>query len=700
MAYSDANTIFLVLPEWQGDWSIIDTVTRGSKAYSTSNGCGIAAQYDGPFNGPTFSRTDNYYTDYSLVTQISASVANIAIGADYTVECFANLAYSSTVTTYLFGTWGANNTYEISLGSTGNLSYYAYVGSGEVLSGGNIYSYGVTSGWVHIAISRASGTLRMFINGQLAGTLATTKAFPIRSCALVVQRSDGNSGYRFSNIRVSNIARYTANFTPPTDSFPGGTRTLIYTGGLSSTWTPSSTRYKNKNIAQTGAVSPIWTPSSTTYKNQNITASGANVGWTLTPSNVLRFVALEGKITWTSTIAATISISASPPEYYAQTASGALAKSVSMSTASYGGGIAPSLTISKPVLTTATSNVYPVPEPTNIRGPILSLATSVGANWQFNGPTASLVALGTTYEIPGARIAGPSYSLSARTGPKIVVAGPTTTITASSTVINLGKSTIRAPQTIITSTIQTGNLARATLNWYSSLSVNSSTGAVLETAFKLQKQLSASSTISGFGIANLTGPNYSLTATAQAVVKATATIRTPILSSSYGVARINTPILSITASTVRTTGHTVAYVMNLENAAVTKYLNYAFDNIVNFGNKFYGIKSDGVYLLEGDTDNGTSIPATIELPPTDFGSAIKKRVSDYYIDSSNTTVITPNVDGSDIGPYTAVFTGRKTQTGRGAKGRYWGLKVENSSGGAMNINSIEIQSSITSRRVD
>lgn len=120
-----------------------------------------------------------------------------------------------------------------------------------------------------------------------------------------------------------------------------------------------------------------------------------------------------------------------------------------------------------------------------------------------------------------------------------------------------------------------------------------------------------------------------------------------------------------------------AFIMNIHTTEVTQYTNYQFTHIIHIGNKPYGVKSDGLYLLEGLDDNGTQINGAITTKETDFGAYQSKNVNSIYLNSDTETSITSFVDGEEQHTYTSKFNGRKTKLGRGAKGRYWQFKIEN-----------------------
>lgn len=79
---------------------------------------------------------------------------------------------------------------------------------------------------VHWAMSRSSGTCRLFLGGVQVGSSYTDSTSYLTDTRLVVAESAQNEGYGslggyLDELRVTKgVARYTANFTPSTAAFP------------------------------------------------------------------------------------------------------------------------------------------------------------------------------------------------------------------------------------------------------------------------------------------------------------------------------------------------------------------------------------------------------------------------------------------------------------------------------------------------
>lgn len=78
------------------------------------------------------------------------------------------------------------------------------------------------STWTHVAISRSSGTTRLFISGDLSATVADGDNKSINGCYIGRVYDNAHpafSGY-IDELRITKgVARYTANFTPPAAPF-------------------------------------------------------------------------------------------------------------------------------------------------------------------------------------------------------------------------------------------------------------------------------------------------------------------------------------------------------------------------------------------------------------------------------------------------------------------------------------------------
>ena len=115
---------------------------------------------------------------------------------------------------------------------------------------------------------------------------------------------------------------------------------------------------------------------------------------------------------------------------------------------------------------------------------------------------------------------------------------------------------------------------------------------------------------------------------------------------------------SVTGAVVAAIGDAAAldattrvWVVNMDTAQSSQYDDYGFNDLVEHEGVFYGLADDGIYRLDGDTDNGSEIESYIDFGKSDLGVHGVKKVPNVYIGTS---------DGSDT--YLRVTTDSGTAT--------------------------------------
>src|SRR5574337_78292 len=174
------------------------------------NGAFITTAISGAFGGAcaNLTGTKSFYLDDS---------ADWTLAADYTIEIRAYWSAdpgAEACIVDLAGTGYSN----ISLyrRASGFLSFFS--NGAHRITGATTVS---TGAWHHIALSRSSGTVRLFLDGVLQGSFANSTTINPTSVAA--------GAYAFSADRVSGYVEefrilkdegvYTANFTPPSSAF-------------------------------------------------------------------------------------------------------------------------------------------------------------------------------------------------------------------------------------------------------------------------------------------------------------------------------------------------------------------------------------------------------------------------------------------------------------------------------------------------
>lgn len=180
------------------------------------------------FGGASFRSDGNGDVIYT------SDIPNIAMSGDFTIELWFN-ADSLTRAQYLIG-----NRWSGSYISGDWTFWHSPSGSQLQVASPNWKTIPVNASgnytaatWNHLAVVRSGTTVTAYINGVSKGTAtssatlcATNKKLVIGSYDQTGATTDSMLGY-IDEVRVSNIARYTANFTSPTAQFVNDANTLF-----------------------------------------------------------------------------------------------------------------------------------------------------------------------------------------------------------------------------------------------------------------------------------------------------------------------------------------------------------------------------------------------------------------------------------------------------------------------------------------
>jgi len=182
-----------------------------------------------------FAGTGKYSIPFSggatYLTATSTAIMNFGTG-DFTVEGWFN--FPSAGTSHILN----NNTlngFALYTTPTSLIAGHTVTGNAQATPDITVAFVPTPNAWYHIAVSRASNTERVFINGVLSGsaTVATNMA-GATSNFIGYQSGVGYAAYTLSNFRVvKGTAVYTANFTVPTSPLTAiaGTSLLIAQDG-------------------------------------------------------------------------------------------------------------------------------------------------------------------------------------------------------------------------------------------------------------------------------------------------------------------------------------------------------------------------------------------------------------------------------------------------------------------------------------
>jgi hypothetical protein len=150
------------------------------------------------------------------------------------------------------------------------------------------------------------------------------------------------------------------------------------------------------------------------------------------------------------------------------------------------------------------------------------------------------------------------------------------------------------------------------------------------------------------------------------------------------------PLLSVVGQTrwVSVAADTSTFVMNTDNAAITRYDTFNFNSYCIVDGKAYGANEDGIYLLDGDDDDDQPIVWEIETGVHDFMINAMKKIPDLYLtmraDGAVEVYVTSERAAESLYTLTmssnTITKNNKVQVGRGHKGRKWQVKVASAAG--------------------
>lgn len=166
-----------------------------------------------------FGGASLYFSSGNVAATAASSNYAFATG-DWTVEMWVFPTSSGTQILYDGRPSGTQSTQPTIYLSSGTPALY--VNGGNVIATESALS---TNTWNHLAVSRVSGTTRMFVNGTQTGSSYSDSTNYTNTTGRPVLGADGFSGGNYfagylDDVRVTKAGRYSANFTIPSSAFP------------------------------------------------------------------------------------------------------------------------------------------------------------------------------------------------------------------------------------------------------------------------------------------------------------------------------------------------------------------------------------------------------------------------------------------------------------------------------------------------
>jgi hypothetical protein len=235
--FEDDNGISRVpMNGWQPESGVVISSTQskfgGTSLYTPGNATLYHNQFSGAGNGNALINfgTGNFTVEFWIYPTATSTTAGVI-----TKRNISNVAN---------GTWGVFYN-----GSTRTVNWQNIFPSVTTTSTASaIFSLNT---WSHWAFVRSSGTFKIYIDGVERASASNSLDFtfnsePIRIGDWDTGGGNGHIGY-LDEIRMSNSARYTANFTPATAPFTNDENTLLL---LHMDGTPSVAVFRDDNGAR------------------------------------------------------------------------------------------------------------------------------------------------------------------------------------------------------------------------------------------------------------------------------------------------------------------------------------------------------------------------------------------------------------------------------------------------------------------
>lgn len=157
--------------------------------------------------------------------QTTATLAPFRFGTgDFCVEGFFRTGSADRVLLDHYAPTQVN-TWQLYIDASGRPQWYSSDGIQAILVATSSASMN-NSTWRHVAVSRSGTTLRIFVDGTQSATATDSRnynATGVTTLSIGAQVFSRNAAYDYNGhigpVRISSVARYTSNFTPPASPF-------------------------------------------------------------------------------------------------------------------------------------------------------------------------------------------------------------------------------------------------------------------------------------------------------------------------------------------------------------------------------------------------------------------------------------------------------------------------------------------------
>lgn len=139
-------------------------------------------------------------------------------------------------------------------------------------------------------------------------------------------------------------------------------------------------------------------------------------------------------------------------------------------------------------------------------------------------------------------------------------------------------------------------------------------------------------------------------------------------------------------------------VMNTRLAAMTEFTNYKFNSFARIGKDYYGVGPNGLFRLDGASDNGTSINWSLRTGRHDDKKIVIKRIPEVVLGLRSNGFITVRVwsDDNTFHDYalprvdTTTLHQHRVVPGKGLQSKYFGIELRGTRNATLELDSMQV----------
>lgn len=149
----------------------------------------------------------------------------------------------------------------------------------------------------------------------------------------------------------------------------------------------------------------------------------------------------------------------------------------------------------------------------------------------------------------------------------------------------------------------------------------------------------------------------------------------------------------------------MVWVVNIDTGASSQYEQYGFNSFFERDGEAYGVADNGIYRLEGDTDAGLQISALADFGKSNFGTSFKKKCPYVYLGVGSDGSMYLKVDADEqtyvyeMRNNSEAIENHRVDVGKGLQGNYWNFTLMNRDGADFDLDSIQFEPIVSSRRI-